>query len=105
MKRSAPRAGLSEIAPEVLAHLVRHPEAQDTLEGITQWWLLEQEIARRTAEVQTALTELVESGLVTQRLGEDGAIHYRANREKAGWVRGFLEERRRLRDQEKRRKQ
>jgi hypothetical protein len=29
----------TEIAREILAYLLDHPDAQDTLDGISQWWV------------------------------------------------------------------
>src|SRR5262249_44199861 len=91
VKRSVRKAGPTQIAKDVLSYLVEHPQAQDTLEGITHWWLLEQEILQRTAEVQSALAELVEKGLVMERRGEDGRVHYRINQEKSEEIRALLE--------------
>lgn len=93
MKRSVHEASPSPITREVLAYLVEHPQAQDTLEGITHWWLLEQEIERRTAEVQLALAELVAKGLVLERRREDGRVHYRINQQKSDEIRALLEPR------------
>ena len=93
MKRQVRKAGRPQIAQDVLAYLVEHPQAQDTMEGITHWWLLEQGIARRTAEVQSALAELVMKGLVLERRGADGRVHYRINQDKSEEIREFLEER------------
>jgi hypothetical protein len=61
-----------------LAYLARHPQAQDTLEGIVQWWLLEQRLYRTTSEVRTALEALVAKGQIVARQGRDGRIYYRA---------------------------
>jgi hypothetical protein len=73
---------LSQIAYEILVYLTEHPGAQDTLEGIVEWWLLEQEIKRRTAMVKDALTELIARELMLERKGRDGRMHYRLNRHK-----------------------
>lgn len=77
---------------EILAYLVEHPEAQDTLEGIVQWWLLDREIKRWTAEVRAALAELVAAGLVIERQGPDGLTHYRINRRKLAQIRARLKQ-------------
>lgn len=70
-------AGLSEIAREILDYLRKNPEARDTLEGVVQWWLPEQEIKRRTAAIKKALDELVGAGLLSEHKGKDAQISYR----------------------------
>ena len=70
----------SHVAQELLGYLARHPDAQDTLEGILEWWLLEEKIRRRAFEVREALAELVRSGLLRERKGKDERTHYRVNR-------------------------
>ncbi|HEX7317130.1 MAG TPA: hypothetical protein VF297_24740 [Pyrinomonadaceae bacterium] len=70
----------SHVAQELLSYLARHPDAQDTLEGILEWWLLEEKIRRRAFEVKEALAELVRSGLLRERKGKDERVHYRVNR-------------------------
>src|SRR2546428_5521867 len=65
----------------ILDYLARHPEAQDTLEGIVEWWLLEQRIVWAIADVKMALQKLVAAELVLKRRSADGTIHYRANPE------------------------
>ncbi len=47
----------TQITYDILGYLAEHPGAQDTLEGIIEWWLLEQEIKRQTGKVKEALTE------------------------------------------------
>ena len=69
----------SKIGDEILAYLVDHPKAQDTLEGIVEWWLLEREIKFETARVKEALSELVDKGLILEKKGPDSQIHYRIN--------------------------
>ena len=70
----------SQIGNEILAYLVDYPKAQDTLEGIASWWLLERTIRFQAAEVKKALAELVARGLVIEQKGNDSVVHYRVNR-------------------------
>lgn len=70
------KANVSEIAQEILDHLRKHPQAQDTLEGIGQWWL-PAEMKSRAAAIKDALDELVDAGLITELLGKDAHISYR----------------------------
>lgn len=69
------------LANEVLAYLVEHPQAQDTLEGIVEWWLLEQRIREAVADVEAALNELVAKGFLVARQCGDGRTYYRLNLE------------------------
>jgi hypothetical protein len=86
------RVQLSTIAQEILAYLAEHPLAQDTLEGIMHWWLLEQQIKHSTLEVQAALGELAAQGWVVERKGKDGGVHYRINRRKVREIRTLLDQ-------------
>ena len=72
----------SKIGNEILAYLIENPMAQDTLEGIVEWWLLEREIKFETARVKEALSDLVARGLVIEHKGMDLQINYRINQKK-----------------------
>lgn len=65
------------IEREILEYLARHPGAQDTFEGIAEWWLLERWVRHETGEVRAALDRLVAAGRLGQRRGRDGRMHYR----------------------------
>jgi hypothetical protein len=80
------------IANEILAYLVKHPEAQDTLEGITEWWLLEQRIRYAVAEVDGTLNNLLAEGLLMTRQCADGRTYYGLNRAKEREIRRYLRE-------------
>jgi Fe2+ or Zn2+ uptake regulation protein len=67
----------SRVAKAILDYLRKHPEAQDTLAGIAEWWLPEQEVKSRTATVKEALDELVTAGLISEHEGKDAQISYR----------------------------
>ena len=71
---------LADIAREILAYLSAHPGAQDTIEGIIEWWLLEQDIKRSMPQVQAALAELITRGLIVEHHGTDGRVRYRLDR-------------------------
>ena len=71
-----------KIGNEILAYLVDHPNARDTLEGIVEWWLLEQQIKFQTARVKDALSDLVARGLILEKKGSNSQIHYRINQKK-----------------------
>jgi hypothetical protein len=72
------------VAKKIMAYLERAPEAEDDLNGIARWWVLEQDIRTETARVQEALEWLVKENLVAVRRGIDGRISYRLRREQNG---------------------
>ena len=57
----------------------KRPKAQDTIEGIVDWSLLERAIKFQKVQVKKALAELVTKGLVIEQKGKDSKIHYRFN--------------------------
>ena len=67
--------GQSTIASNVLAYLAEHPQAQDTVDGIMQWWLSEQ-IKWSKAEIQAAIDELIADGLLLEHGAADGQVRY-----------------------------
>lgn len=92
MRRRTGKIEKSQIAHEVLAYLAEHPEAQDTLEGIIEWWLLEREIKRQTALVKEALADLVAAGLLIECRGESDALaRYQVNRARLNQIRELIE--------------
>jgi len=75
----------------VLAYLVEHPNAQDTLEGIVEWWLLERLTKNHAARVKAALAELVAAGLLLERRGKDSRAYYKINRRKLKEISALLQ--------------
>ena len=78
------------LADEVLAYLVQHPQAQDTMEGIAEWWLLEQRIHSAVADVEATLRELVSHDFLVARQCRDGRTYYGLNQDKEREVRRHL---------------
>jgi hypothetical protein len=72
----------STIGNEILLYLIDHPKAQDTLEGIVEWWLLERQIKFQTARVKEALSQLVAKGFILEKKGPDARIQYRIRQSK-----------------------
>ena len=56
-----------QIAHEILAYLADHPDAEDTLDGIVQWWLLERKIKYQKNKVINALDELISDGYILKQ--------------------------------------
>ena len=73
----------TQIGHDILEYLIEHPDAQDTLEGIIEWWLLEQKIRHQTLVVREALSKLVEEGFVIEKKGQGVSPSYRINADKA----------------------
>ena len=69
----------SHVAKAILAYLLEHPDAQDTLAGIAEWWLPEEEANTQLAIVKNALDQLVAQELVLERHSKDLQTHYRIN--------------------------
>ncbi len=80
------------VTQAVLAYLADHPHAHDTLVGIAEWWLLEQQIKTQTAAIKSALADLVSEGLVLERRGKDSQVHYRINKRKSQEIRKRLKQ-------------
>ena len=70
---------------------MRHPEAEDTVEGIAEWWLLEQKIHNAVGDVEAALSELVAKAFLVARQCTDGRTYYRFNPDREPEVRRYLE--------------
>jgi hypothetical protein len=71
-----------DISKEILEYLRKHSEASDTLEGITEWWILSQRIHDEVRKVKEAVSSLVEQGWLVKIKGEDQRTRYRLNRER-----------------------
>jgi hypothetical protein len=86
------RVEKAQLAHDVLAYLVAHADAQDTLEGITEWWLVEQEIQYHATAVKEAVGDLVDQQLLIQRRGLDSRYHYRLNPDKESEIQTLLQQ-------------
>ena len=57
---------VERIAEEIQLYFFNHPNAADTLDGITRWWLTRQRYEEATTLVKKALESLIARGLVAQ---------------------------------------
>jgi hypothetical protein len=71
------KTALPSPAPEILDYLARHPDAQDTLEGILQWWVLDSCIRNWAPRIAKTVAQLVEAGFLEKRTSAEGQIRYR----------------------------
>jgi hypothetical protein len=75
----------------VLDYLLKHPSAQDTLQGIAEWWILRDEIDRQVEKVAGVLDSLVSKGLLTVGKTSGTAGYYRLNTEKLPEIQSLLQ--------------
>jgi len=65
-----------QIARLVVAYLERHPHAEDTVDGISAWWLQGQRLSSRD-DLLRALDKLVEEGRLVRHVRLDGSCVFR----------------------------
>jgi len=82
-----------QLGEEILQYLIDHPRAQDTLQGIVTWWLLERTAKHRMAMVKEVLDSLVADGLIIAQQGSDSQIHYKINRRRRKKIISLLQQR------------
>lgn len=68
------------VAQVVLEYLQAHPQAADTAEGVSAWWLGTSRRGVRVASVVEALEALVARGTVTYETTPAGETVYRLRR-------------------------
>jgi hypothetical protein len=66
-------------APEILDYLARQPGAQDTIEGILHWWVLDAYIQKWAPKISKTIAQLVEQGFLQQKRAADGKVFYRVS--------------------------
>ena len=74
-----PTPSLPSPAPEILDYLARHPEAQDTIDGILHWWVLDACIRKWAPKIAQTVAQLVEQGFLEQSQAADGTVFYRVS--------------------------
>ena len=57
----------------------RQPEAQDTIEGILHWWVLDSCIRDWAPKIAKTVAKLVERGFLEEKRSSDGKIFYRVS--------------------------
>jgi hypothetical protein len=62
--------------PEILDYLARQPEAQDTIDGILQWWVLDSCVRSWAPKIAKTIGKLVEQGFLEEKPSSDGRIFY-----------------------------
>jgi hypothetical protein len=55
-------------APEILDYLARHPDAEDTIDGILHWWVLDACLQKWAPKIAKTVEQLVEQGFLEQKI-------------------------------------
>ena len=84
---------MSNIAYKILDYLAEHPKSRDTMEGILEWWLLEQRIKNQTKKVKEALSELIAKDFVLEHRGRNSMTYYQINHRKFREIQTLLNQR------------
>ena len=63
-------------APEILDYLARHPDAQDTIDGIIHWWVLDVYVRKWAPKIAETVAQLVERGFLEEKSSSDGKTFY-----------------------------
>ena len=80
----------SQIAREILTYLADHPDAQDTLDGIVQRWLLDQGNKYKPTMVREVVKDLVLEGTILETIIPGSQAGYRLNRAKRDRMKELL---------------
>ena len=73
------RDSATELADVVMSYLFEHPEAMDTVEGISQWWVRNCERRVNFPLLKAVLGRLLDEGLLEAE-GEGENTRYRLRR-------------------------
>ncbi len=86
----------SALEREILSYLIENPDAQDTLEGIAHWWLLDRAIRAQAGKVEEALERLLRQGLIVKVENADSQVQYRINQQRLDEILASLKDRKPL---------
>lgn len=68
----------SEIVDVILRYLEKHPDSEDTLEGIVCWWMKEQRIDDSRVSVDKALQRLASDHVISVTM-RNSVTYYKLN--------------------------
>ena len=73
-------ANILKVAKEILSYMRRFPDAADTEEHITHWWLNSSDAVQEPGVVASALLKLVSNGFIERVELSDERVVYRLNK-------------------------
>ena len=82
-----------QAANKILRYLIENPKAKDTLEGIVDWWLLQQDIKQSVTLIRKAVDGLIHKGFLLEKQGNGRTKYYQVNREKLPEIAALIESR------------
>lgn len=80
----------AELARRILRYLQANPQATDTLEGIVEWWMLQERITETMEQVSKAITWLVTNGYLLEQKVPGSKALYEINLSKHDEIVEFL---------------
>jgi Fe2+ or Zn2+ uptake regulation protein len=66
-----------DISKKILDYLLKNPDAGDTLEGISRWWVQSEYIEQSVDEVASVLERLTKEGVVKKQEVKGGSSVYK----------------------------
>ena len=70
---------VESVAAEIMGYLQERPMASDSLDGIAQWWLVQQAIVKNINLVEQALEQLANEGKVSKKTNTNSDAIYSLN--------------------------
>ena len=78
---------------EILQHVVKHPDAKDTAEGIHRFWLSSRTVHQSSDKVREVLEYLVEKkGWLTKKVSGASVTLYGLNKDRVHEVESYLQQ-------------
>lgn len=74
----------NQIAQEIMDYLNAHPNVCDTSDGIAHWWIHRQRLYWGLEQVQQALDQLENQGLINRKVCVGGSVIYSLNHDVKG---------------------
>lgn len=81
---------MDQVIRTILRHLVEHPDAKDTLEGIVRWWGKPLSRGTHVEMVRQSLEELTHRGWVSVRTSGTGIRLYGLSKDRLDDVKRYL---------------